>query len=134
MRRASAARQVSGACFPGSLLAIMGATGSGKTSIMNILARRLVLSKGLSVHGTVRLNGSPRPHNWKSNYVEQHDLLFGELTGALPVEKLGLLPDAWHATSRADAPPSSSACQCARRCYSLRACGCPRIRPPPRAA
>ena len=90
MRRASGALQVSGACFPGQLLAIMGATGSGKTSIMNILARRLVLSKGLSVHGTVRLNGSPRPRNWKSNYVEQHDLLFGELTGALCGEKLGL--------------------------------------------
>jgi ABC-type multidrug transport system ATPase subunit len=60
----------------------MGATGSGKTSIMNILARRLVLTRSLSVSGTVRLNGKPRPRRWKSNYVQQDDLLFGELTGA----------------------------------------------------
>ena len=71
---------VSGACFPGMLMAIMGATGSGKTSLMNILARRLVLTKGLRVSGVVLLNGSPRPRNWKSHYVEQHDLLFSELT------------------------------------------------------
>jgi ABC-type multidrug transport system ATPase subunit len=73
---------VSGACYPGQLLAIMGATGSGKTSIMNILARRLVLTRRLSVSGTVSLNGKPRPRRWKSNYVQQDDLLFGELTGA----------------------------------------------------
>ena len=71
---------VSGACFPGMLMAIMGATGSGKTSLMNILARRLVLTKGLHVSGAVLLNGLPRPRNWKSHYVEQHDLLFSELT------------------------------------------------------
>jgi ABC-type multidrug transport system ATPase subunit len=73
-------RDVSGACFPGMLMAIMGATGSGKTSLMNVLARRLVLSKGLHVSGAVLLNGAPRPRQWKSNYVEQHDLLFAELS------------------------------------------------------
>ena len=73
-------RDVSGACFPGMLMAIMGATGSGKTSLMNILARRLVLTKGLHVSGAVLFNGLPRPRNWKSHYVEQHDLLFSELT------------------------------------------------------
>jgi hypothetical protein len=49
---------------------------------MNILARRLVLTRGLRVAGTVRLNGAPRPRRWKSLYVQQDDLLFGELTGA----------------------------------------------------
>lgn len=73
-------RDVSGACFPGMLMAIMGATGSGKTSLLNILARRLVLTKGLRVSGAVLLNGVPRPRGWKSQYVEQHDLLFAELT------------------------------------------------------
>ena len=61
-------------------MAILGATGSGKTSVMNILARRLVVSRNLRVDGQVLLNGETRGRAWKSNYVQQDDLLFGELT------------------------------------------------------
>jgi ATP-binding cassette subfamily G (WHITE) protein 2 len=79
-RRRAILEGVSGACYPGQVLAVMGATGSGKTSLMNILARRLVLTPGLRVGGEVRLNGRRRRAGWKSNYVQQDDLLFGELT------------------------------------------------------
>lgn len=73
-------RDVSGAVYPGQLMAILGATGSGKSSIMNILARRLVLSSRLSVSGTVRLNGAPRGRRWKSSFCEQTDLFLSTLT------------------------------------------------------
>lgn len=73
-------RNVSGAVHPGQMLAIMGATGSGKSSAMNILARRLILSGNLHVSGTVLLNGAPRGRRWKSSYLEQTDCLLATLT------------------------------------------------------
>ena len=35
----------------------MGASGSGKTSLLNILGQRLDLSKGAQVKGTIQCNG-----------------------------------------------------------------------------
>jgi ABC-type multidrug transport system ATPase subunit len=61
-------------------MAILGATGSGKSSIMNILARRLAMTSRMSVSGTVRLNGAPRDRRWKSSFCEQNDLFLATLT------------------------------------------------------
>lgn len=36
---------------PGELMAIMGASGSGKTSLLNVLAQRLALSPGSVLEG-----------------------------------------------------------------------------------
>jgi ABC-type multidrug transport system ATPase subunit len=44
---------VSGFTRPGEILAIMGSTGAGKTSLLNVLARR---SEG-EVSGTILVNG-----------------------------------------------------------------------------
>lgn len=42
--------------MPGEAVAIMGPSGSGKTSLLNILAGRMVLSKGAEFTGDVRVN------------------------------------------------------------------------------
>jgi autotransporter-associated beta strand protein len=36
----------------------MGPSGSGKTSLLNVLAGRIVLSKGSSFTGSVEVNGN----------------------------------------------------------------------------
>mmetsp|Transcript_10840 Transcript_10840/g.16461 ORF Transcript_10840/g.16461 Transcript_10840/m.16461 type:complete len:166 (-) Transcript_10840:1565-2062(-) len=50
---------ITGVAKPGQVLAIMGASGSGKTSLLNILAQRLALSKGAALRGDVKVNGLP---------------------------------------------------------------------------
>jgi len=70
---------VSGVLPPG-LNAIMGATGSGKTSLLDILAQRKD-PKGLK-QGAVLLNGKRPPDNFRlmSGYVVQDDIVMGTLT------------------------------------------------------
>lgn len=47
---------ISGYAKPGELLAIMGASGCGKTSLLNILAQRIGVSPGATFLGDVRAN------------------------------------------------------------------------------
>ena len=42
---------------PGEAVAIMGPSGSGKTSLLNVLAGRLVLSRGSRYTGEITMNG-----------------------------------------------------------------------------
>jgi ABC-type multidrug transport system ATPase subunit len=48
--------QTNGYAKPGEMMAIMGASGSGKTSLLNVLAQRLALSPGCTLEGQVRCN------------------------------------------------------------------------------
>lgn len=47
---------LSGYAKPGQMMAIMGASGCGKTSFLNILGQRLGLSKGGKMSGSIRVN------------------------------------------------------------------------------
>uniref|UniRef100_A0A7N8WPT9 Broad substrate specificity ATP-binding cassette transporter ABCG2-like n=1 Tax=Mastacembelus armatus TaxID=205130 RepID=A0A7N8WPT9_9TELE len=69
---------LSGVMKPG-LNAIMGATGSGKSSFLDVLAARKDPA-GLS--GEVLIDGAPQPPNFKclSGYVVQDDVVMGTLT------------------------------------------------------
>ena len=76
---------VSGSAESGQLLAIMGPTGCGKTSLMNILAAKL--PKGgyeyQSLSGEILVNGQPRDDEKfrrVSSYVLQDDFMYAHLT------------------------------------------------------
>lgn len=70
----------SGIIEGGKLTAIMGSSGAGKTTMMNILAQRNL--GGLQIGGTLRANG--QPYDYKignvSSYVQQDDIFVGSLT------------------------------------------------------
>ncbi|KAG0332216.1 hypothetical protein BG004_001337 [Podila humilis] len=73
-------RQVSGLVKPGQVMAIMGASGAGKSSLLDILARR---HKSGSVSGHIYVNGRTVSHQEYKRvvgYVDQEDTLMPTLT------------------------------------------------------
>ncbi|KAG0366744.1 hypothetical protein BC939DRAFT_467473 [Gamsiella multidivaricata] len=73
-------KQVSGVVKPGQLMAIMGASGAGKTSLLDILARR---HKSGVVNGNIYVNGrtvSSQEYKRVVGYVDQEDTLMPTLT------------------------------------------------------
>ncbi|KAK3842498.1 MAG: hypothetical protein J3R72DRAFT_368062 [Linnemannia gamsii] len=73
-------RDVSGLVKPGQVMAIMGASGAGKTSLLDILARR---HKSGTVHGNIYVNGRTVSHSEYKRvvgYVDQEDTLMSTLT------------------------------------------------------
>lgn len=68
---------MSGYVEPGHVLAIMGPSGAGKTSLLNILAQRVS-----HTNGDILANGQPAKKSLKalSAYVQQDDVLNGNLT------------------------------------------------------
>lgn len=71
---------VSGHVPPERLLAIMGPTGCGKTSVLNALAGRLPV--GGKLDGDILVNEQPRTKAFRtiSAYVMQDDVLFSNLS------------------------------------------------------
>lgn len=71
---------MSGHALPGEVLYIMGASGAGKTSLLNILSDRIKLKAGASVTGEITLNDSVKLNSNSFGrygaYVMQDDCLF----------------------------------------------------------
>ena len=63
----------------GSLTAIIGGSGSGKTSLLNALSHRLK-SKKLETRGSILYNGDTKLSTVRSAYVMQQDVLLPTLT------------------------------------------------------
>lgn len=72
-------KNVSGVCLPGQLTAILGPSGAGKTSFLDILAGRKNIGK---ITGDVLFNGQVRQKNFQriAGYVLQDEKLIGTLT------------------------------------------------------
>ncbi|XP_063236425.1 protein scarlet isoform X2 [Bacillus rossius redtenbacheri] len=71
---------VSGALKPGSLVAVMGGSGAGKSMLMSTLAYRA--PDGVVVHGDIQVNGQPVGDfmHRLSGFMHQEDLFVGSLT------------------------------------------------------
>ncbi|KAF3387300.1 putative ABC transporter ATP-binding protein/permease [Penicillium rolfsii] len=70
---------VNAAMPSGSLTAIIGSSGSGKTSLLNLMAGRISLSRA-TVAGSTTFNGSTDINSVRSAYVMQEDVLIPTLT------------------------------------------------------
>lgn len=80
---------ITGQVEAGSVCALMGPSGAGKTSLMNVLAGRVVPSKKKRITGDILVNGSPiNPRSYRKNiaYVMQEDLLFETATAKEALE------------------------------------------------
>ncbi len=74
---------LSGEVEAGQLLAILGPTGCGKTSLVNVLSGRLVAGSNLHLSGNVYYDDQFIDHaslNEKAVVVTQDDMLFSYLT------------------------------------------------------
>ncbi|XP_062517759.1 protein white-like isoform X2 [Corticium candelabrum] len=72
--------EMTGAVNPGQLIAIIGASGAGKSTFLNVLARQNTAR--LKVSGSVLVNGKDIGNEVKdiSAYVQQEDIFIGTLT------------------------------------------------------
>jgi len=70
--------------MPGTTLYIMGSSGAGKTSLLNMLSDRISLKNGATISGKVMINDSIElsQKNFGSiaAYVMQDDILFQSFT------------------------------------------------------
>jgi ABC-type lipoprotein export system ATPase subunit len=71
---------ISGAVQPGEIMAVLGASGAGKSTFLDLLARK---AKRGTVHGEILVNGRSVPsaeYRRVVGFVDQEDTLMGTLT------------------------------------------------------
>ncbi|KAM3572725.1 hypothetical protein VYU27_005304 [Nannochloropsis oceanica] len=76
-------KNISGTAPAGHVTAIMGPTGSGKSSLLNALAGRVSFIKGAKLEGELLVNGAPVAYGVVRRlcaYVVQDDVLYSFLT------------------------------------------------------
>lgn len=77
-------KDVSGYAMPGQTMYIMGASGAGKTSLLNILSDRISLQSGAKLSGERVMNDTMKINDSNfgllSGYVMQDDVLFAYFT------------------------------------------------------
>ncbi|CAH9108007.1 unnamed protein product [Cuscuta epithymum] len=73
---------VTGAVFPGEMLAMLGPSGSGKTTLLTALGGRLGDGGRHQLTGKITYNGKPFSNAMKRNtgFVPQHEIMYPELT------------------------------------------------------
>ena len=74
---------ISGHVKSNNLLGILGSSGSGKTSLINILANKVKKDKKNKLTGSVKLNNKCRNQlNFKkiSAYIQQEDILYPQMS------------------------------------------------------
>lgn len=77
-------KDVSGYAMPGQTLYIMGASGAGKTSLLNILSDRISNKNGQEITGERTINDKMKIDDKNfgliSGYVMQDDILYAHFT------------------------------------------------------
>ncbi|KAL4475161.1 hypothetical protein ABPG74_001857 [Tetrahymena malaccensis] len=76
-------KDLSGFCQSGTVTAILGASGGGKTSLLNVLSGKIVNGGKVTLKGQIMANGhvfSNEQFNRFSAYVMQDDILVSSLT------------------------------------------------------
>ena len=74
-------KNVSGFAKSGECLAIMGGSGAGKSTMLNVLSNRLVVAKNMKLEGEVKVNNDPfiwEKYNNITGFVMQRDIFFQE--------------------------------------------------------
>lgn len=74
---------ISGICKHGEISAILGSSGAGKTSLLNLMCQRVSTSFTIKVRGAIKANGKVYDSDSFSNfaaYVMQDDVLPESLT------------------------------------------------------
>lgn len=76
---------ISGTIMPGQFVAVLGSSGSGKTTFLNFLSNRTTgLASSLRMTGKITINGVDRNKMYGSEalscYVQQDDILFQTMT------------------------------------------------------
>ncbi len=75
---------VSGYCLPGQLTFIMGASGAGKTSLLNLLSDRVGVKPGVTIKGSIKFNDKyvldQELFSNYASYVMQDDVVFAYFT------------------------------------------------------
>ena len=79
-------KNVTGSCLPGQLTFIMGASGAGKTSLLNLMSDRITVKEGEKVEGKITFNDRYELTDTLfakyATYVMQDDCLFAYFTVA----------------------------------------------------